>query len=275
MDDLFEKYLIETTWTGMGDEAGNSYLDDGSGIAGDDDRPPGNILIGSRYEKRGYFNKLNHYNNIWDVDNKEDFKWDWFENATGQDDFDNYSNTLQSMDKLFPEDTWNNAWKKMKNVPDREADVRFDIKGQPYRDSDDTLGDEEEDTVDVPKELDVKESNNLMDRIDKILIDVCKSKKNNLTESNVAKTILKQINAIDKWALDSYGAKNFVQDKDSIQFDVRGSKFRGRVRISYDKRNDTYVVELGNVRKLEWKQKYMMKNVFAGDLVNVLDQQVG
>ena len=69
--------------------------------------------------------------------------------------------------------------------------------------------------------------------------------------------------------------KNFVKSNDSIQFDVRGSKFRGRVIITYDKRNDTYVVELGKVRNMDWKQKYMMKNVFAGDLVNILDQQVG
>ena len=59
--DYLKKYLFESTWTGMGDEAGNSYPDDGSGIAGDDDRPPGNILMAPRYERGEYFNKLTPY----------------------------------------------------------------------------------------------------------------------------------------------------------------------------------------------------------------------
>ena len=80
---------------------------------------------------------------------------------------------------------------------------------------------------------------------------------------------------MDKWALQSWGAKNYVSSDKSIQFDVRGSKFRGRVIITYDRGPDTYVVELGKVVKLDWKQKYMMKNIFAQDLVNVLDQQIG
>jgi mRNA-degrading endonuclease HigB of HigAB toxin-antitoxin module len=131
-------------------------------------------------------------------------------------------------------------------------------------------------TADVPKELDVQESLNLTDRIGKFLIDGCKTKKKKkLIESTMVKTILKQINSIDRFALASWGAKNFVAGEVGIRFDVRGSKFRGQVMISYDRGSDTYVIELGQVRKLEWKQKYLIKNVFAQDLVNVLDQQVG
>jgi hypothetical protein len=176
MKDLFEKYLVESTWTGMGDEPGVSYPDDGSGIAGDDDRPPGNIILGPRFVRKDYFNKLTQYQTIWDYDGKEDFKWDYFENLSGQDDYNNYSDTLKSMEKLFPEDTWKDTWKKMRNVPDKEVIKRFDIAGQPWRSKDDQLGDHPEDqmggteTADVPKELDVKESLNLTDRIDKLLI---------------------------------------------------------------------------------------------------------
>jgi hypothetical protein len=275
--DTIMKYLSESTWTGMGDEPGVSYPDDGSGIAGDDDRPPGNIILGPRFVRKDYFNKLTQYQTIWDYDGKEDFKWDYFENLSGQDDFNNYSDTLKSMEKLFPEDTWKDTWKKMRNVPDKEVVRRFDIAGQPWRSKDDQLGDHPEDqmggtkTAEVPKELDVQESLNLTDRIDKLLIDGSKI----LTESKVAKTILKQINAIDKFALPSWDAKNYVSSNDSIQFDVRGSKFRGRVIITYDKRSDTYIIELGQVRGMDWKQKYMVKSIFAQDLVNVLDQQVG
>jgi len=272
----FDKYLSESTWTGMGDEAGNAYPDDGSGIAGDDDRPPGNIILGPRSKRRDYFNKLTQYSSIWDYDDKEDFKWDYFENLVGQDDYGNYSETLKSMDNLFPNDAWWNAWKKMKNIPDAEVDARFRKQLKPERDADTQLGTDKEETVEAPEELDVNESINLTDKIDVFLIDGCKTKKKKkLTESKVAKTILKQINAIDRFALASWGAKNYVSSDDSIQFDVRGSKFRGRVIITYDKGSDSYVIELGQVRKLEWKQKYMMKSVFAGDLVNVLDQQVG
>jgi hypothetical protein len=271
----FDKYLSESTWTGMGDEAGNSYPDDGSGIAGDDDRPPGNILMGPRFERRDYFNKLTQYSTIWDYDDKENFKWDYFKELVGQDDYGNYSETLKSMNKLFPEEVWNNAWKKMRNVPDKTVDLRFKKQLKPERDADTQLGKDKEETVDPPEELEVSERMNLLDRIDNLLIDGCKKKKKKLTESKVAKTILKQINAIDRWALDSYGAKNYVSSNDSIQFDVRGSKFRGRVIITYDRRSDTYIIELGQVRGMDWKQKYTMKSIFAQDLVNVLDQQVG
>lgn len=269
--DYFDKYLSESTWTGMGDEAGVSYPDDGSGIASDDDRPPGNIVFGPRAERRDYFNKLTQYNSIWDYDDKENFKWDFFENLVGQDDYGNYSETLKTMDNLFPDDTWWNAWKKMKNIPDAEVDARFRKQLKPERDADDQLGKDKEETADVPKELDVQESLNLTDRIDKLLIDGSTI----LTESKVAKTILKQINAIDRFALPAWGAKNYVSSEESIQFDVRGSKFRGRVVITYDKRSDTYIVELGQARGLGWKQEYMIKSVFAQDLVNILDQQVG
>ena len=150
MDDLLEKYLIETTWTGMGDEPGNAYPDDGSGVASDDDRPPGNIIFGPRAERREYFNKLTQYNSIWDYDDKEDFKWDYFENLVGQDDYENYSETLKSMDKLFPEEVWDNVWKKMKNIPDPTVDARFRKQLKPERDAEDQLGKDDEEVQEPP-----------------------------------------------------------------------------------------------------------------------------
>lgn len=99
---------------------------------------------------------------------------------------------------------------------------------------------------------------------------------NYLTEASVGETILKQIKALDKWALASWGAKDFVKSKEGIQFDVRGSKFRGRVIIALDKRSDTYTISLGKITKnLNWKEEAHIKNVFVEDLVNVLDQNIG
>ena len=96
-----------------------------------------------------------------------------------------------------------------------------------------------------------------------------------LTESKVAKTILQQIKELDKWAMASWGAKQIVTMKDGVQFDVKGSKHRGRVIIKLDKMSDTYILQLGTIRNLDWKVKKELRNIFAGDLVNILDNHIG
>jgi hypothetical protein len=129
----------------------------------------------------------------------------------------------------------------------------------------------------------------LIDRMDKFLIgevdldnkvESCNSKKKKnkkeISEaSKVSETIYNQIESLDRFAFASWGSKNFVGSKDALQFDVRGPKFKGRVIITYDKGQDTYIVDFGNIRKLEWKLKKRVKPVFAQDLVNVLDSQIG
>ena len=100
--------------------------------------------------------------------------------------------------------------------------------------------------------------------------------RNYLTEANdrVGKTILNQINALDKWALASWGAKQYVLHKDGIQFDVRGSKFRGRVIIKLNSR-DLYDIDFGTIRKMDWKLKKREKDVYVDQLVNIIDNTVG
>jgi hypothetical protein len=166
----FFKYLFESTWTGMGNDPHNSYPDDGSGVASDDDRPPGNIIFGPRSVRRKYFNKLTNYSSIWDYDDVEDFKWNYFENLEGQEDFGNYSETLKSMKDLFPEEVWDSIWKKMKNVPDAEVEKMFKKQLKPERDAENQLGKDKEETIKTPKELEVKESFNLINNINKLLI---------------------------------------------------------------------------------------------------------
>lgn len=100
-------------------------------------------------------------------------------------------------------------------------------------------------------------------------------KNESMNESKISQTILNQIKSLNKWALDSWGAKNYIATDNGIQFDVRGSKFRGRIVIELDKSSDTYTIEFGNVRKLEWVVKKKLENIFAEDLVNVLDQHIG
>ena len=91
----------------------------------------------------------------------------------------------------------------------------------------------------------------------------------------VGEIIYDQIKKLDKFAFPAWGAKNFMQGHDNLQFDVRGPKHKGRVMIYYDRAKDLYDIELGNVRQLEWKTKRKIKQVFAGDLVNILDQHIG
>lgn len=125
------------------------YPDDGTGIAGDDDRPPGNIVYGEKYKRTKYFNKLTDYQDHWDVD-LGDWKWDEFENSMGMEDIDNYSNTIKSMNDLFPEKTWNNMWKRMKHVPDELTTKRFKQAGQPWRKGGrDQVGVDKEPHIDV------------------------------------------------------------------------------------------------------------------------------
>lgn len=100
--------------------------------------------------------------------------------------------------------------------------------------------------------------------------------KSYITEANdkVGKIILSQINALDKWALNSWGAKNYISSPDSITFDVRGSCFRGRVIIKLNRR-DTYDIEFGTIRKMEYIVKQTVKGVFVEQLVNTIDNIVG
>ena len=96
-----------------------------------------------------------------------------------------------------------------------------------------------------------------------------------LTESKIGKTILTQIKAIDKFALTSWGAKDFVTTEKGVQFDVRGSKHRGKVIIALDKGKDLYNIEIGTIRNAEWNSKKTVKRIQVANLVKTIDNLVG
>lgn len=108
-------------------------------------------------------------------------------------------------------------------------------------------------------------------------MDVLKRLDAYLSESNgkIGQTILKQIKSLDKWALGSWGAKNFISFDNGIQFDVRGSKFKGRVVIYLDKASDTYTIQFGKIYKLDWKPQKTIKGIYVENLVDVIDDYVG
>lgn len=148
--------IDETIWSAY------NYPDDGRGISTDDDRPPGNILIGVKYKKIPFFNRLTTFTRNWDMD-VGNWKWDHFENAGGMEDYDNYSQTLQSMKHLFPEETWNSIWKHMSQVSDKEAKSDFKKAGQPWRDASTQLGKDKEVVAVPPKEIQLE---SLLNKID-------------------------------------------------------------------------------------------------------------
>ena len=57
-----KKNLKETTWSG------GNYPDDGTGVSTDDDRPPGNILLGPKYKEKPFFNRLTSFVRNWEPD---------------------------------------------------------------------------------------------------------------------------------------------------------------------------------------------------------------
>ena len=157
--------IFEATWSGMGDVPHESYPDDGSGVCGDDDRPPGNILIGSKFRELPFFNKLTNFTRNWEPD-PDKWKWDHFEMAKGMEDYDNYSQTLQTMSSLFPEKTWERVWMRMSQVGDKETNKAFVAAGQPWRTSKAQLGKEKEVSALPPEEIQTRNKNDIVSKID-------------------------------------------------------------------------------------------------------------
>jgi len=83
----YEKYLKESTFY-----FGPDF------IAGDDDFPTGNILIGDKYKKVDYYNRLTSFNKKW-VPDLGDWKWDIFGAASGQESKDVYHDSLKKTSK--------------------------------------------------------------------------------------------------------------------------------------------------------------------------------
>ena len=105
-----EKYLIESTVVG-------AYADTGpKAIAGDDDFPTGNILMGDKYKRVGYDNRLTSFNINWVPEDDEDWKWSDFESALPQSAIDAYHDSLKGKEYFLS----NRLFKKMNtgDIPD-------------------------------------------------------------------------------------------------------------------------------------------------------------
>jgi hypothetical protein len=101
---------------------------------------------------------------------------------------------------------------------------------------------------------------------------------------NVGKTILQQMQAINRtylWSWGSHAYKVFSEKQltnlkphlGGLLFRVKGKKHQGNVIISLQA-NDLYHVYLGQLRKGEMKVKTELADIFVEDLMDVLDELV-
>ena len=93
---------------------------------------------------------------------------------------------------------------------------------------------------------------------------------------NIAQTILEQIKTIDRMALFAWGAKDFVNMGDGLKFKTSGmTPWKGQVYIKYNYGRDLYEIQFFRVRKAEIKVDKVLEDVYAEDLVSVIDSFVG
>jgi len=143
------KYTLSEALDLLEATTARNYPDNGTGVASDDDRPPGNIVYGEKYKKTPYFNRLTSFDKSWEVD-LSDWKWDEFAMSGGMEDKNNYSNTLRGLKDLLPKGTWNNIVKRFKYVSPEDVEKGFDDALQPWRKAgEDQTGGEEEPFVNI------------------------------------------------------------------------------------------------------------------------------
>jgi hypothetical protein len=92
----------------------------------------------------------------------------------------------------------------------------------------------------------------------------------------IAQTILSQIKTIDPMATFAWGAKDLVNMGDGLKFKTSGMvKWKGYVYIKYNAGTDLYDIEFFRIRNFEIKTDKGITDVYAEDLVNVIDSVVG
>jgi hypothetical protein len=92
----------------------------------------------------------------------------------------------------------------------------------------------------------------------------------------IAQTILSQIKTIDPRATWAWGAKELVNMGDGLKFKTSGMvKWKGYVYIKYNEGTDLYDIEFFRIRGANIKADKGMTDIFAEDLVNVIDSVVG
>ena len=93
---------------------------------------------------------------------------------------------------------------------------------------------------------------------------------------NTAQIILSQIKALDPRALMAWGAKDLMNMGNGLKFKTSGmSPWKGYVYIKYNEGKDLYDIDFFRFRKMEVKYDKKVEDVYAEDLVRIIDGVVG
>jgi hypothetical protein len=93
---------------------------------------------------------------------------------------------------------------------------------------------------------------------------------------NVAQEILYVIKTLDPMALFAWGAKNLVSMEDGLKFQTSGmTPWKGHVYVKYVYGKDLYEIQFYRIRKAEIKMDKVIEDVYAEDLVRLIDDFVG
>jgi len=96
-----------------------------------------------------------------------------------------------------------------------------------------------------------------------------------MTDMTIANTIRDQIKMMDRMAFGAWGVRSFVGGETYLQFKSTGMvKNKGVVKIELNGM-DLYDITFGKIRVGKYTEKARMDNVFAEDMVKVIDGMVG
>lgn len=91
----------------------------------------------------------------------------------------------------------------------------------------------------------------------------------------VAATILCQLKELDPRALLAWGAKDFVNTGNGLQFRVGGlAKFKGLVHIRYNDGSDLYHIAFMKMKRGLPVVIKQADDVYVEDMINVIDETV-
>ena len=93
---------------------------------------------------------------------------------------------------------------------------------------------------------------------------------------SIAQTILTQIKTLDPRATWAWGAKDFVATKNGLLFKSSGMvRWKGYVHITLDEAQDLYDIEFYKMRGVKRTMAARVEGIFADQLVELIDSQVG
>lgn len=93
---------------------------------------------------------------------------------------------------------------------------------------------------------------------------------------SVAQTIRQQINAIDRMAFFAWGVKEMIANTSGLQFKSTGmARWKGWVDVKYNEGTDLYDIDFFRIRAGKLIMDRKVADIYAEDLVRIIDAQVG